>query len=68
ICIAIVYTILASLVYGIWSYSAWHLWYVTLIIVIVIVGIGSVIGYFWIRSEIKKNLPKEDPKEETIVQ
>ena len=68
ICIAIVYTILASLVYGIWSYSAWHLWYVTLIIVIVIVGIGSVIGYFWIRSEIKKNQPKEEPKEETIVQ
>ncbi|MDE5546865.1 MAG: hypothetical protein K2M84_01750 [Anaeroplasmataceae bacterium] len=68
ICIAIVYTILASLVYGIWSYSAWHLWYVTLIIVIAIVGIGSVIGYFWIRSEIKKNQPKEEPKEETIVQ
>ncbi|MDE6047924.1 MAG: hypothetical protein K2F56_04775 [Anaeroplasmataceae bacterium] len=68
ICMAIVYTILASLVYGIWSYSAWHLWYVTLIIVIVIVGIGSVIGFFWIRSEIRKNQPKEEMPEETIVQ
>ena len=68
ICIAIVYTILASLVYGIWSYSAWHLWYVTLIIVIVIVAAGFVIGFFWIRSEIRKNFPKEEPKEEVIVQ
>lgn len=68
ICVAIVYTTIASLVYGIWSYSAWHLWYVTFIIVIFIVGIGFVIGYFWIRSEIKKNLPKEEVKEETIVQ
>lgn len=68
ICVAIVYTTIASLVYGIWSYSAWHLWYVTFIIVIFIVGIGFVIGYFWIRSENKKLQPKEEIKEESIVQ
>lgn len=68
ISIAIVYTVIASLVYGIWSYSAWHLWYVTLIIVLVIVGIGTCIGFFWIRSEIRKAQPKQEEKEETIVQ
>ncbi|MBD5390746.1 hypothetical protein HDR67_01930 [bacterium] len=69
ICLTLVYTILASLVYGIWSYSSWHLWYVTFIIVFVIFVIGAVIGYFWIRSEIrKKEVKKEPAPEETIVQ
>lgn len=69
ICLIFVYTLLASLVYGIWSYSAWHLWYVTFIIVLVICGIGSVIGYFWITSEIRKKEGTEESKtEESIVQ
>lgn len=69
ICLTFVYTLLASLVYGIWSYSAWHLWYVTFIIVLVICGIGSVIGYFWIKSEIrKKEVTEESKPEESIVQ
>lgn len=54
ICIVFVYTLLGSLVYGIWSYSAWHLWYVTLIIILVIIGLGCLCGWFWIGHEIKK--------------
>lgn len=68
ICIASVYTLIACLVYGIWSYSAWELWYVTFIIVLAIVAIGFVIGFFWIRSEIKNSQPKAVSSEETIVQ
>lgn len=68
-CLVVVYTALASLVYGIWSYSAWHLWYVTFIIVLVITCIGCVIGYFWLKSEIHKNKVVEEEKpEETIIQ
>ena len=60
ICIAAVYTILAMLVYGVWSYSAWELWYVTFIIVIAILGTGITISYFWIKSEIKSNNIKQE--------
>ena len=52
ICIALVYSVLACLVYGIWSYSAWHLWYVTLIVVLFILAVSAVISYFWLKSEI----------------
>lgn len=54
ICITFVYTLLACLVYGIWSYSAWNLWYVTLIIVVLLVVVGSLCGYIWIKKEIQK--------------
>lgn len=58
ILIAFFYTIIATLVYGIWSYSAWHLWYVTFIIVLAILIVGIIIGYFWIKSENAKILEK----------
>lgn len=54
ICIVSVYTLLACLVYGIWSYSAWQLWYVSLIIVIFIIAFGVFCGYLWIKNSIKK--------------
>lgn len=54
ICIVFVYTVLADLVYGIWSYSAWQLWYVSFIIVLLITVAGCFIGFFWIKFEIKK--------------
>ena len=54
ICVTFVYTLLACLVYGIWSYSAWNLWYVTLIIVICCVIVGVNCGYFWVSKEFKK--------------
>ena len=68
ISIASVYTILAMLVYGIWSYSAWRLWWVTMLIVIILLVAGSVISFFWIKSEIKANQNKPQAKEEPIVQ
>lgn len=59
IIIVFFYTMIASLVYGIWSYSAWHLWYVTLLIVLALVAIGMTIGYFWIKSENAKKIKQE---------
>ncbi len=66
ICIAMVYTVVADLVYGIWSYTAWQKWYWTMIIVLIITIVGCVISYFWIKSEItkKQNPPKESVKAE----
>lgn len=57
LCIASVYIVLACLVYGIWSYSAWHLWYVTFIIVIAIMIAGVLVSYFWLRKDKKENQP-----------
>lgn len=68
ICIALVYTILAMLVYGIWSYSAWHLWWATMLIVLVILGIGFVISFFWIKGEVKSKKEKVASKEEQVIQ
>ena len=56
---AVVYTTLLCLIYGIWSFKAWNLWYVTLLIVIAIVAIG-VVSYFWIKSETKKESSVEN--------
>ena len=56
----VVYTTLLCLIYGIWSFKAWNLWYVTLLIVIAIVAIGVVVSYFWIKSEIKKESSVEN--------
>ena len=57
---AVVYTTLLCLIYGIWSFKAWNLWYVTLLIVVAIVAIGVVVSYFWIKSEIKKESSVEN--------
>lgn len=50
ISIVFAYTLIADLVYGVWSYSLWQSWYISLIIVIVITIIGGVVGWFWIKS------------------
>lgn len=67
ILIAALYTLLADLVYGIWTYTAWRLWYVTFIIILIITGVGVTISYFWLRSE-NKNETKvvQEVKEENI--
>lgn len=49
LCIVLIYTVVACLVYGIWSYTAWQLWYVTFIIVLIITIAGAVIGYLWLK-------------------
>lgn len=58
ICIAVVYTVVADLVYGIWSYTAWQKWYWTMIIVLAITMVGCVISFFWIKGEITKKQGK----------
>ena len=55
-----IYTLIMCLIYGVWSYKAWELWYVTLIIVVAIVGIGVVVSYLWIKSEVKKQSTVEN--------
>ena len=52
--LVLVYIVIASLVYGLWFDSLWHLWFVNLIIIIVIVIIGLIIGYFYIKGENNK--------------
>lgn len=56
----IVYTTLLCLIYGIWSWTAWNLWFVTMIIVLAIVAAGTVVGYFWIKSQIKSETTVEN--------
>ena len=57
---ALIYTILLCLIYGIWTWKAWNLWYVTLIIILVIIAVGIAVSYFWIKSEIKKETTVEN--------
>ena len=49
------YTVIASFVYGYWFHNLWGLWYVTLITIIAIFGIGALIGYFYVRNDLKPN-------------
>lgn len=58
--LCLVYTVIASLIYGVWTWKLWQLWYVTLIIVLVIVAIGVVISYLWIKSDLKKQKQEQN--------
>ena len=49
------YIAIACLIYGVWFQSLWHLWYVTLLTIIAVIAAGCVFGYFYLKSEIKKN-------------
>ena len=55
-----IYTLIMCLIYGVWSYKAWNLWYVTLIIVIGIIALGVTVSYLWIKSEVKKESTVEN--------
>ncbi len=57
--LVIAYTIIASFVYGFWFHSLWHLWYVTLITIVVVFIIGAVIGYFYIKPDLKEEKEEE---------
>lgn len=63
--LVLAYIIIASLVYVIWFNSLWHLWYVNVAVVLVIVVSGCVIGYFFIKSENK--IKEESIKQENII-
>jgi len=58
------YTGVAMAVYIVWFESMWHLWYVDLITAILILGLGALIGYFYLKSIINKD-SKENVKEES---
>lgn len=53
------YIVVASLVYGRLFHSLWKLWYVDVIIVLVIVAIGAIIGYFYIKGMDKEKEAQE---------
>ena len=59
---ALIYTALACTIYGVWSWKAWNLWYVTLLIIIAFIAVGVVISYFWIKSEVKQK------EKETVIE
>ena len=66
ILLVLFYTGIAMTVYIVWFDSMWHLWYVDFITAIIIFAIGCVLGYFYIKSEMKKNIKPEEKKEEVI--
>lgn len=62
--LVLIYTAIAMTVYIVWFDSMWHLWYIDMITGIVILAIGGVLGYFYIKSEMNKDEKKPEFKEE----
>lgn len=63
--LVIAYTLVALIVYCVWFESWWHLWYVTLLTGLGVIVIGAVVGYFFIKADIKaKNLKEEKVEEQ----
>lgn len=60
-----VYTIIACTVYGYWFQYMWGKWYITLITILLIIGVGATIGYFYIKPDLDKKEVKEEPKLDT---
>ena len=58
------YTVIALVVYCVWFQSWWHLWYVTLLTGIGVVIIGDLVGYFYIKADIKAKYSNEEKVEE----
>jgi phosphotransferase system glucose/maltose/N-acetylglucosamine-specific IIC component len=58
------YTVIALIVYCVWFESWWHRWYITLLTGLGVVIIGAVVGYFFIKSDIKAKNQKEQKVEE----
>ena len=63
ILLVVFYTAIAMTVYIIWFDSMWHLWYIDLITGIVIFAIGCVLGFFYVKSEVKKRNASADAKD-----
>lgn len=60
IILVLAYIIIACAVYVVWFNSMWHLWYVNMITIIVIISIGITIGYLYIKSDNKAKKIKEE--------
>ncbi len=70
--LVIAYTFVACLVYGYWFNYQWGKWYLTLMIIVIILIAASIIGYFYIKKLLKPNKEevievKEENKEEINV-
>ena len=63
--LVIIYTIIACTVYGYWFQALWGKWYITLITVVIIVAAGAVIGYLYMKNDLK---PKTEEKKEEQVE
>ena len=44
------YIVVASVVYGVWFHALFKLWYVDFLVILFIVIVGVICGYFYIRS------------------
>lgn len=64
ILLVIAYTIVALVVYCVWFQSIWHRWYITLLTGFVVAILGCVVGYFYIKSDIKAKIKNNEIKEE----
>ncbi len=62
ILLVVFYTAIAMTVYIIWFDSLWHLWYIDLITGVIIFAIGCVLGYFYVKSEVKKRTQASEAK------
>lgn len=60
--IVFVYILVACLAYGVWFNSLWHKWYINLITILVIIAIGVVIGFFYIKGMDKEKAKEEENK------
>ncbi len=70
--VGVSYTLVACLVYGYWFNYQWGKWYLTLMIIVIILIAASIIGYFYIKKLLKPNKEevievKEENKEEINV-
>jgi len=60
ILLVVAYTLVAMTVYCVWFHSLWHLWYVTLLTGLLIIIIGAVCGYFYVKSSIRAKAKLEE--------
>ena len=54
ISLALCYTLAGILIYGYLFNQLFHLWYVTLVVILVIIALGSIGGYLYVKSEINQ--------------
>ena len=59
---AIGYIVVATIVYGVFADSLWHKWFLTLITCVVVVLLGLVIAYFYIKEIKNEKIKKEEEK------
>ncbi len=59
ILLVIGYIIVAEMIYVVLANYLWAKWYINLIVAIIILGIGIVIGFYYVKSVINEKKNKE---------